>query len=70
MRLTIRLLSIALLGWLLVMAMSGCAVRTTFQGCAIRCPDLAKSPEQIRAEGVRQLAVAEALAMAPFRGGK
>ena len=33
--------------------LSGCAVRTQFQGCVIRCPDMTKDPDQIEAEGER-----------------
>ena len=33
--------------------LGGCAVRTSFQGCVIRCPDAMKDPDQIEAEGQR-----------------
>ena len=33
--------------------LTGCAVRTQFQGCVIRCPDMTKDPDQIEAEGER-----------------
>ena len=33
--------------------LTGCAVRTQFQGCVIRCPDMTKAPDQIEAEGQR-----------------
>ena len=43
--------------------LSGCAVRTQFQGCVIRCPDMTKDPDQIEAEGQR-----EVLESTPFTG--
>ena len=44
----------------------GCAVRTQFQGCVVRCPDAIKDPAQIEAEGERDATVAEATERAPF----
>ena len=35
--------------------LTGCAVRTQFQGCVIRCPDAMKDPDQIEAEGAREV---------------
>ena len=49
-RLIIALLAAALL--------TGCAVRTQFQGCVIRCPDMTKDPDQIEAEGERAAQIA------------
>ena len=43
--------------------LGGCAVRTQFQGCVIRCPDMTKDPDQIEAEGQR-----EGLQSTPFTG--
>ena len=43
--------------------LGGCAVRTQFQGCVIRCPDMTKDPDQIEAEGQR-----EVLESTPFTG--
>ena len=43
--------------------LTGCAVRTQFQGCLIRCPDMTKDPDQIEAEGQREL-----LKSTPFTG--
>ena len=45
------LVALGLAGLLL----SGCAVRTQFQGCLIRCPDAMKDPDQIEAEGQREV---------------
>ena len=50
-----RLILIALLAAALL---TGCAVRTQFQGCLIRCPDLTKDPDQIEAEGRRAALIA------------
>ena len=55
-----HLLSVVLVAGLLL---SGCAVRTQFQGCVIRCPDMTKDPDQIEAEGQR-----EVLQSTPFTG--
>ena len=38
--------------------LTGCAVRTQFQGCVIRCPDMTKDPDQIEAEGERAAQIA------------
>ena len=46
---TPRLVALVLAAVLL----SGCAVRTQFQGCLIRCPDMTKDPDQLEAEGER-----------------
>ena len=51
--------------------LSGCAVRTQFQGCVIRCPDMTKDPDQIEAEGERaawiaRVMVAQAAQWAPL----
>ena len=50
--------------------LTGCAVRTQFQGCVIRCPDMTKDPDQIEAEGQRaaipEVAVAQAARWAPL----
>ena len=46
--------ALALAGLLL----TGCAVRTQFQGCLIRCPDMTKDPDQIEAEGERAAQIA------------
>ncbi len=51
--------------------LSGCAVRTQFQGCVIRCPDMTKDPDQIEAEGERatriaRVSVAQATQWAPL----
>ena len=51
--------------------LTGCAVRTQFQGCLIRCPDMTKDPDQIEAEGERaaqiaRVAVAQAAQWAPL----
>ena len=51
--------------------LGGCAVRTQFQGCVIRCPDMTKDPDQIEAEGQRaariaRVAVAQATQWAPL----
>ena len=48
---TPRLVALALASLLL----TGCAVRTQFQGCLIRCPDAMKAPDQIEAEGAREV---------------
>ena len=48
---TPRLVALALASLLL----SGCAVRTQFQGCLIRCPDAMKDPDQLEAEGQREV---------------
>ena len=48
---TPRLVALALAGLLF----SGCAVRTQFQGCLIRCPDAMKDPDQLEAEGQREV---------------
>ena len=64
---TPHLLSVGLVAGLLL---SGCAVRTQFQGCVIRCPDMTKDPDQIEAEGQRaaipEVAVAQAARWAPL----
>ena len=51
--------------------LGGCAVRTQFQGCMIRCPDMTKDPDQIEAEGERaariaRVSVAQATQWAPL----
>ena len=51
--------------------LTGCAVRTQFQGCMIRCPDMTKDPDQIEAEGERaariaRVSVAQATQWAPL----
>ncbi len=51
--------------------LGGCAVRTQFQGCVIRCPDMTKDPDQIKAEGERaariaRVSVAQAARWAPL----
>ncbi len=51
--------------------LSGCAVRTQFQGCLIRCPDMTKDPDQLEAEGERaariaRVSVAQATRWAPL----
>ena len=51
--------------------LGGCAVRTQFQGCVIRCPDMTKDPDQIEAEGERaariaRVTVAQAARWAPL----
>ena len=51
---TPRLVALVLAAVLL----SGCAVRTQFQGCVIRCPDMTKDPDQIEAEGERAARIA------------
>ena len=61
------LVVVALAGLLL----GGCAVRTQFQGCVIRCPDMTKDPDQIEAEGERaawiaRVPVAQATQWAPL----
>ena len=38
--------------------LTGCAVRTQFQGCVIRCPDMTKDPDQLEAEGERAARIA------------
>ena len=48
---TPRLVALALASLLL----TGCAVRTQFQGCLIRCPDAMKDPDQLEAEGQREV---------------
>ena len=64
---TRRLVALGLAAVLL----SGCAVRTQFQGCVIRCPDMTKDPDQIEAEGERpariaRVSVAQAAQWAPL----
>ncbi len=56
---------------LAVVLLSGCAVRTQFQGCVIRCPDMTKDPDQLEAEGERaariaRVSVAQATRWAPL----
>ena len=51
---TPRLVALALAAVLL----TGCAVRTQFQGCVIRCPDMTKDPDQLEAEGERAARIA------------
>ena len=51
MRTPRRLIALSLASLLL----GGCAVRTQFQGCVIRCPDAMKDPDQIEAEGERDV---------------
>ena len=46
--------------------LSGCAVRTQFQGCLIRCPDMTKDPDQIEAEGARDRTLAQVSRWAPL----
>ena len=51
--------------------LTGCAVRTQFQGCVFRCPDMTKDPDQIEAEGERaariaRVSVAQATQWAPL----
>ena len=51
--------------------LGGCAVRTQFQGCVIRCPDMTKDPDQLEAEGERaariaRVSVAQATRWAPL----
>ena len=46
--------------------LSGCAVRTQFQGCVIRCPDMTKDPDQIEAEGARDRTLAQVSRWAPL----
>ena len=46
--------------------LSGCAVRTQFQGCVIRCPDMTKDPDQIEAEGERDRTLAQVSRWAPL----
>ena len=43
--------------------LTGCAVRTQFQGCVIRCPDMTKDPDQIEAEGERAVLESRPLAV-------
>ncbi len=57
-RLIIALLAAALL--------TGCAVRTQFQGCLIRCPDMTKDPDQLEAEGERDRTLAQVSQWAPL----
>ena len=64
---TPRLVALVLAAVLL----SGCAVRTQFQGCVIRCPDMTKDPDQLEAEGERaariaRVSVAQATRWAPL----
>ncbi len=64
---TPRLVALVLAAVLL----SGCAVRTQFQGCLIRCPDMTKDPDQLEAEGERaariaRVSVAQATRWAPL----
>lgn len=47
--------------------LTGCAVRTQFQGCVIRCPDMTKDPDQIEAEGERAARIAR-VSVAPGGG--
>ena len=59
--------ALALAGLLL----GGCAVRTQFQGCVFRCPDMTKDPDQLEAEGERaariaRVSVAQATQWAPL----
>ena len=46
--------------------LTGCAVRTQFQGCVIRCPDMTKDPDQIEAEGERDRTLAQVSRWAPL----
>ena len=46
--------------------LTGCAVRTQFQGCVIRCPDMTKDPDQIEAEGARDRTLAQVSRWAPL----
>ena len=46
--------------------LTGCAVRTQFQGCVIRCPDMTKDPDQIEAEGARDRTLAQVARWAPL----
>ena len=46
--------------------LSGCAVRTQFQGCVICCPDMTKDPDQIEAEGARDRTLAQVSRWAPL----
>ena len=64
---TPRLVALGLASLLL----TGCAVRTQFQGCVIRCPDMTKDPDQIEAEGERaarlaRVSLAQAARWAPL----
>ena len=60
---TPHLLSVVLVAGLLL---SGCAVRTQFQGCLIRCPDMTKDPDQLEAEGARDRTLAQVSRWAPL----
>ena len=51
---------------LAVVLLSGCAVRTQFQGCVIRCPDMTKDPDQLEAEGARDRTLAQVSRWAPL----
>ncbi len=51
---------------LAVVLLSGCAVRTQFQGCVIRCPDMTKDPDQLEAEGERDRTLAQVSQWAPL----
>ena len=46
--------------------LTGCAVRTQFQGCLIRCPDMTKDPDQLEAEGARDRTLAQVSRWAPL----
>ena len=46
--------------------LGGCAVRTQFQGCVIRCPDMTKDPDQLEAEGARDRTLAQVSRWAPL----
>ncbi len=58
-----QLLGVVLVAGLLL---SGCAVRTQFQGCLIRCPDMTKDPDQLEAEGARDRTLAQVSRWAPL----
>ena len=58
-----RLIIAVLTGGLLT---AGCAVRTQFQGCLVRCPDMTKDPDQIEAEGTRDRTLAQVARLSPL----